>query len=170
MVANQNSTAWSGRGWARWGILESTDFTNTAQGYPDARILIWLSCVMWYLVPRNILSPPDQIFQESWNIWSGETEYFRYSLKYLVPHRNIWSPPISNHWRWYRQVLKVMELNSSSSALDTRSRSPPLTPPLDSFDIYCICRMPEMVESKKWGECIKCLRWYHTNKCLNKNL
>ena len=24
-----------------------------------------------------------------------------------------------------------------------------------------------MVEGKKWGECTKCLRWYHTDKCLN---
>ena len=38
---------------------------------------------------------------------------------------------------------------------------------VDSFDIYCICRMPEMVEGEKWGECTKCLRWYHTDKCLN---
>ena len=36
-----------------------------------------------------------------------------------------------------------------------------------SFDVYCICRMPEMVEGEKWGECTKCLRWYHTDKCLN---
>ena len=29
-----------------------------------------------------------------------------------------------------------------------------------SFDVYCICRMPEMVEGEMWGECAKCLRWY----------
>ena len=38
---------------------------------------------------------------------------------------------------------------------------------VDSFDIYCTCRMPEMVEGEKWGECTKCLRWYHMDKCLN---
>ena len=38
---------------------------------------------------------------------------------------------------------------------------------VDFFDIYCICRMPEMIEDEKWGECTKCLRWYHTDKCLN---
>ena len=117
--------------------------------------------------PPKYSVPPDQIFQESWNIRSGETEYFRYCLKYLVPHQNICSPlpPISNHWRWYRQVLKVNG-TSSSSALDlTHGLHHWL--PAHSFDVYCICRMPEMVEGKKWGECTKCLRWYHTNKCLN---
>ena len=107
--------------------------------------------------PPKYSVPLDQIFQESWNIWSGETDYFRYCLKYLVPHRNIWSPPISNHWRWYRQVLKVNGTSSSSHGLHHWL-------PVDSFDVY---RMPEMVEGKKWGECTKCLRWYHTNKCLN---
>ena len=36
-----------------------------------------------------------------------------------------------------------------------------------SFDVYCICRMLEMVEGEKWGECTKCLRLYHMDKCLS---
>ena len=37
-----------------------------------------------------------------------------------------------------------------------------------SFDVYCICRMPEM-HGRGWevGRMHKCLRWYHTDKCLN---
>ena len=29
------------------------------------------------------------------------------------------------------------------------------------------CRMPEMVKDEKWGECTKCLRWHHMDKCLS---
>ena len=64
--------------------------------------------VMWYLVPRNILASRTKYCRKA-NIWSGEIEIFG-------------PPPISNHWRWYRQVNET----SSSSALDTGSRSPPL--------------------------------------------
>ena len=107
--------------------------------------------VMWYLVPRNILSPQTKYFRKA-EICALE----RLNISDIA--WNIWSPsPISNHWRWYRQVLKVNGTSSSSHGLHHWL-------PVDSFDVY---RNLEMVEGKKWGECTKCLRWYHTDKCLN---
>ena len=38
---------------------------------------------------------------------------------------------------------------------------------VDSFEVHCICRMPEMCVGEKWAECTQCEIWYHTDSCLN---
>ena len=38
---------------------------------------------------------------------------------------------------------------------------------VDSFEVHCICRMPEMFVGEKWAKCTECNIWYHTDSCLN---
>ena len=32
---------------------------------------------------------------------------------------------------------------------------------VDSFEVHCICRMPDMCVGGKWAECTECDIWYH---------
>ena len=54
---------------------------------------------MWYLVPRNILSPWTKYFRKAEIFGLGR-------LNISDTAWNIWSPRISNHWRWYLDRFK----------------------------------------------------------------
>lgn len=36
----------------------------------------------------------------------------------------------------------------------------------ESFKVYCICRLPEMLRREKWIECSHCKEWFHYDTCV----
>ena len=46
-------------------------------------------------------------------------------------------------------------------------RAPDSIVSIDTYPVYCLCRMPEMATMENWVECSTCKEWYHYDTCVN---
>lgn len=66
--------------------------------------------------------------------------------------------------RMRRHLLQCLE-NRKMALFPTKKRREQRKDITSSFEVYCICHMPEDV-SLNWIQCSECGEWYHTDTCV----